>query len=119
MDQYDRVIRDIQRRTSDGVLQWAVVSPSRYERILTRADRVVRAFRADYPLGMKEYSLLFVQRKTESHDELGYLTETIDCELYVLDRDGEIVLPLYDGVVERGDLSTLAGLIDAYNDRVK
>jgi hypothetical protein len=83
------------------------------------ASRVIRAFTADYPVGTKQYTLLFVERRIDLHDEFGESAESYGYELFVLDRDGQIVLSLYDGVVDRDDPLRLAGLIDEQNDRVK
>jgi hypothetical protein len=119
MDRYDRIIRDIQQRTDDEAIHWKVVNVDRYSSVLMNTFRVIRAFAADYPVGEKKYDLLFVERKVDYHDDFGDSTEGYGFELVVLDEDGQLVLSLYEGVVDRDDLLKLSGLIDEHNDRVK
>ena len=119
MDRYDRIIRDIRQKTDDEIIRWKVVNADRYSDVLLNTYRVLRAFAADYLIGEKTYKLLFVERKIDFHDELGDSTEAYGFELFVLDEDGQIVLSLYEGVVDRDDLLRLSGLIDEHNDRVK
>src|SRR3954447_22054518 len=112
MDRYDRIIRDVQQKTDDESIQWKVVDPDRYSSVMLNIWRVLRAFTADYPVGKKDYVLLFVEKKVEYHDDFGGSTEGYDFELFVLDEDGQIVLSLYEGLVDRDDLLRLSGLID-------
>jgi hypothetical protein len=83
------------------------------------AFRVIRAFKAEYPVGNKSYGLLFVERRVDYHDDFGDSTEGYGFELFILDEDRQIVLSLYEGIVDRDDLLRLSGLIDEHNDRVK
>ncbi len=119
MDRYDRIIRDIQQKTDSEVIRWKVVSSDQHAGILLNAFQIVRTFAADYPIGKRTYDLLFVERKVDFQDEFGDSTEGYGFELLVLDEDRQIVLSLYEGVVDRDDLLKLSGLIDAHNDRVK
>ncbi len=119
MDRYDRIIRDIQQKTDDEVIHWKVANADRYSSVLMNTFRVLRVFTADYPIGEKKYDLLFVERKIDYHDDFGYSSEGYGFELFILDEDGQIVLSLYEGVVDRDDLLKLSGLIDEHNDRVK
>ena len=120
MDRYDRIIRDVRQKTDDEDIHWKVVSVGGYSDILLNSNRVVRAFAAEYSIGTKNYGLLFVERKYDLYDDMADATsEGIDFLLFVLDDDGQIVLNLYDGVVDRDDLIRLSGLIDARNDRAR
>lgn len=119
MDRYDRIIRDIQQKTDDEVIQWSVVDAERFSNVLMNAFRVIRAFKAAYPVGAKRFDLLFVEKKVDFHEPYADSTEGFGFELFVLDADGQIVLPLYEGVVDRDDLLKLSGLIEGHNDRVK
>jgi hypothetical protein len=119
MDRYDRIILDIQQKTDEEVIYWKVVNADRYSSVVMNTFRVIRAFTADYTVGEKKYDLLFVERKVDYHDDFGDSTEGYGFELFILDEDVQIVLSLYDGVVDRDDLLKLSGLIDAHNDRVK
>jgi hypothetical protein len=119
MDRYDRIIRDVQERTDEDRLSWSVVNPARYEKVLVNPHRIIRAFTASYTLGLKVYNLLFVARRNEVHDESGDLIEGRVFELLVLDVAGDIVLQLYDGIVDRDDLWRLSSLIDEHNDKAK
>jgi hypothetical protein len=119
MDRYDRIIRDVQQKTDDETIRWMVVNAERYSDVLLNTYRVLRAFTADYRVGKKGYVLLFVERKVDSHDDFGDSAEGYGFELFVLDEDGQIVLALSEGVVDRDDLLKLSGLIDEHNDRVK
>jgi hypothetical protein len=119
MDRYDRIIRDIQQKTDSELIRWKVVSSDQHSGILLNAFQIVRTLAAEYPIGKRKYDLLFVERKVDFHDEFGDSTEGYGCELLVLDEDGQMVLSLYEGVVDRDDLLKLAGLIDEHNDRVK
>ena len=60
-----------------------------------------------------------MERKEDFHDDFGDASETYGFELFILDEDGQLVLPLYAGVVDRDDLLRLSGLIDENNDRIK
>ncbi len=119
MDRYDRIVRDIQQKTDDEAIHWKVVNADRYSSVLMNPFRVIRAFTADYPIGGKKYDLLFVERKVDYHDDFGDLAEGYGFDLFILDEEGQIVLSLYEGVVDRDDLLKLSGLIDEHNDRVK
>jgi len=120
MDRYDRVMSDVRQKTDDEVIHWRVVNADRYSDVLLNTYRVIRAFAADYPVGKRKYDLLFIERKIEIHDDIGDSTsETYGFELFVLDEDGQIVLNLYEGAVDRDDLLRLSGLIDEHNDRAK
>ena len=121
MDRYDRVIRDVQQKTDEDLLRWEVVRPESHSKILMNADHVLRAYRADYGVGGKSYVLLFVERKVDRDDEFGfgYPIGGSSFELFIVEEDGEIVLRLFDGAVDRDDLTKLAGLIEEHNDRVK
>src|SRR5271169_4748096 len=119
MDRYDRIIRDIQQKTDDEVIHWRVANADRYSSVLMNTFRVIRAFTADYPIGEKKYDLLFVERKVDYHDDFGDSAEGYGFELFILNEDGQIVLSLYEGVVDRDDLLKLSGLIDEHHDRVK
>lgn len=120
MDRYEQIIFDVLRKTEQENLLWKVVNPERYDSALLNTDRVIRAFTAGYIVGKREYTLLFVERKVvDTHDEFGYVTERYGFELFVLDEDGQIVLALYPGVVDRDDLLRLSGLIDEHNDRAR
>ncbi len=119
MDQYDRIIRDVQQKTDDEDVRWKVVNAEFYSGVLLNTDRVLRAFTADYAVGKKIYLLLFVEKKTKYPNDFGYMGEGYGFELFVLDQDRQIVLSLFDGVVERDDLLKLSGLIDAHNDRAR
>ncbi len=118
MDRYDRLIRDVQQKTDDQRIRWKVGNPDRFADVVLNSSRVIRAFTADYPIGTNQYILLFVERRIDLHDEFGEPAESYGCELFVLDREGQLVLSLYEGVVDRDDLLRLAGLIDQHNDRV-
>jgi hypothetical protein len=120
MDRYIRVIRDVQGKTEEGLLDWKAVSGGKYWKGVINPDRVIRAYYVEYGLaGGKEYVLLFVERRLESYDDYGDTFERIAYELHVLDHEGELVLPLYEGVVDRDDLIRLASLIEEHNDRAK
>ncbi len=120
MDQYDRIIDDVRRKTDDEVVRWKVVNADRHSDILLNSYRVVRAFHADYTVGVNKYDLLFVQRKINPDDDFGDYSEGYAFELFVLDDDdGEIVFTLREGVVDRDDLLRLSGSIEAHNDRAK
>lgn len=119
MDRYEQIIFDVQQKTEQKIIRWHVVNPARYTSALLNTDRVIRAFTAAYIVGKREYKLLFVERKVDVHDDFGYITERYDFELFILDEDGQIVLSLYPGVVDRDDLLKLSGLIDEHNDRAR
>jgi hypothetical protein len=119
MDRYERIIHDVQQKTEEGAVQWKVVTPGLHGRVLMSPDRVVRACRADYRLAQKNYTLLFVERRVDRYGESAEPLELTAFELLVLDKDGEIVIPLYDGLVDFDDLAKLAGLIAERNDRAK
>lgn len=119
MDRYERVIRDIQQKTHEEAIQWKVVNADRYSEVILNTYRVLRAFTADYRIGQREYELLFIERKADYHDDFGVLTEGYGFELFILDKDRQIVLSLFEGVVDRDDLLRLSGLIDEHNDRAK
>jgi hypothetical protein len=120
MDQFDRIIFDIRRKTSDEELDWKIVPPASVSRIVLNPDRVVRAYSADYPVQERIYPLVFVERRVELFDGYSSPYESLDFEVFVLDSDdGEVVLTLYDGVVDRDDLVKLSGLIKTHNDRAK
>lgn len=116
MDRYDRIIADIIRRTDGGDLRWVCVRTVDAH-VLTNAEKVMRMFRATYQLGERKYHLLFVERRVDGTDEFDNVTERIDFEVHVLGEDREVVLRLYEGVVDKSDLLTLASLIDDRNDR--
>ncbi len=118
MDRYDRIIRDIQQKTDEEIIRWKIASTDLYSGIILNSGRVIRTFSTDYPVGKKEYELIFVEKKTEYHDEFGD-AEGYGFEVFVLGTDRQVVLTLYDGVVDRDDLLRLSGLIDAHNDRAK
>lgn len=117
MDRFDRVMHDVLRKTDDREILWRVVDAGRYSGILLNVNRIIRAFLAEYLVGLETYNLLFLERKIDLRDEFGEFEEAISLELLVLDKDGQIVLHLYDGIVERADLLRLSGLIDDRNDR--
>jgi hypothetical protein len=119
MDRYERVIRDVQQKTEDETIQWRTVRVLKYSDVVINPDRVVRSFEADYPVGGKDYVLLFVERRVEHHDDFGYISEGFDYQLLILDEEGQIAVSLYDGVVDRDDLLKLSGLIEERNDRAK
>lgn len=119
MDRYDRIIRDVQQKTDDEIIHWTVVNADRYSDVILNSFKVIRAFSAAYPVGQRQYELLFVERRVDQHDDFGYSTEGHGFELFILDEDRQIVLSLFDGVVDRDDLLRLSGLIDEHNDRVK
>jgi hypothetical protein len=119
MDRFDRIIRDIQQKTDDEVIHWRAVSAERYSNVVLNTFRVIRAFSADYRIANKEYELVFIERKIDYHDDFSYSTEGRGFELFVLGEGGQLVVSLYDGVVDRDDLLRLAGLIDAHNELVK
>ena len=118
MDRYDRIIHDVQRRTAEESIRWKVINAERYSVVLN-PYRVLRALTADYPVGSKTYTLLFIERKVEIHGDYGDSTEGYGFELFILDEDREVVLSLYEGVVDRDDLLRLSGLIEEHNDRAK
>src|SRR5579875_3310974 len=119
MDQFDRVIRDIQQKTASDVLRWRIVPPSKLHELAVYARRLVSAHRAEYHLGSEKYELFFVEREVDSFDdftsEMGVRNIP---EVFVLGREGEIVLRLYSGVVEGKDLIRLASLIEGHNEQV-
>ena len=119
MDRYNRILDDIRRKTDDEVICWKVVNADRYSDVLLNPHRVIRAFLAPYNIGGKTYNLLFVERKTDFHDDFDPLTEGFGYDLFILDDDGQIVVSLYEGVVDRDDLLRLSGLIDEHNDRAQ
>ena len=119
MDQFDRIIRDVQAKTGDEMIRWDVVNAANYSHILLNVSRVIRAFKADYPIREREYGLLFVERRVDNRDEFGDSSESHGFELFILDGDGQLVLSLYEGVVDREDLLRLASFIDDHNDRVR
>lgn len=119
MDKYNRIIHDVQCKTEDEAIRWKLVNADRYAGILLNTIRVIRAFSADYPIGKKNFTLLYVERKVDTHDDFGDSSEKYGFELFVLDQDGQIVLSLYEGLVDRDDLLRLSGLIDEHNDKVK
>ncbi len=116
MDRYDRIIRDIQSRTAQESLRWKVLRPLQYPLVVTNLDRVLRAFEGNYVLKGREYRLAFVEKRVDVHDEFNNNIESRGYELFVLDEEGLVVLPIYPGLVDRRDLLKLAGLIDAHND---
>lgn len=119
MDRYERIIRDVQERTEEDRLLWRLERPAACARILMNPDRVLRVYTADYDLAGSSYRLLFAERRTEFHDDFGEVFEGYGFELFVLGMDGEIVIPLYEGVVDRTDLLRLAALVDEHNDRAR
>jgi hypothetical protein len=119
MDRFDCIIRDIQQKTDDETIRWKAVSAERYSGVVLNTARVIRAFSADYRVANKEYELVFIERKIDYHDDFSFLTEGRGFELFVLGDGGQLVLSLFDGVVDRDDLLRLAGLIDAHNELVK
>ena len=120
MDRYDRILNDVRQKTAEEILDWKLVHADRYSDLVLNPLRVIRAFAADYPIGKKNYDLLFIERKIDNHDDLGdFLSETYGFELFVLDEDRQIVLNLYEGVVDRDDLLRLSGLIEEHNDRAR
>jgi hypothetical protein len=119
MDQYDRVIRDIQQKTNDGVLRWSAMPPSKLRELSVYAPRLISAYRADYPLESRNYELLFLERAVDPFDDFDGVSERTVLEVCVLGGEGELVLKLYGGVVETKDLIRLASLIEGYNEQVK
>jgi hypothetical protein len=119
MDRYEQIIRDIQRKTEERLIQWKAVQAEIYSYVLLNSNRVLRSFEAEYPVGGKPYSLLFVERRIDHHDEFGGPMEARDLRVFVLDDRGRTVVSLYDGVVDRDDLLRLSGLVDENNDLTK
>jgi hypothetical protein len=118
MDRYEQLIHNVQQKTDDGTIEWRVVNAVQYSDLILNCFRVIRAFRSDYQVGTKKYELLFVEKKVDLHGDYGYQAEGAEFEVFVLDEDKQIVLSLYDGVVDRDDLLKLAASIDGNNDRV-
>lgn len=119
MDRYERLIRDVLQKTGDEILRWQVASLDDLSRVILNADRVIRVYRSSYSLGGQIYRLVFVEKRDLFSDAYGDSYEAPSFEVIVLDQDGEIVLRLYDGVVERDDLAYLAALIEEHNDRTR
>lgn len=121
MDRYDQVIHDVKQKTGDRAIRWGVVPPHRLADAPNYAGRVVSAYRGDYRLGEATFHLLFVERKIDSYldDFGGGPIERSDFDLLVLGAEDEIVLRLYDGLVDRQDLLELAGLIESHNDQTE
>ncbi len=120
MLRYGAVIGDIVQKTRDEMIEWKLVKHDFYSQFLLNPHRVIRAYKAPYNLAKKEYELLFVERRAPSYDDFDDSGESYEYELFVLDRhDGEVVLSLYNGVVDRDQLLVLSGLIESHNDRVQ
>lgn len=119
MDRYERIIRDIWTKTKESDLNWVVVPVSQVERFLGNPSEVLRAFEAHYNLKGKAYELLFAERRTEVLDEYDRSFERFSYRLLVLGHDGEIVLDLFEGLVDREDLLRLAAEISDRNDRAR
>ena len=58
-----------------------------------------------------EYDLVFVEKKTPTIDENDIQFERLGYELNVLNDDGDLLIPMYDGLVDREDLFRLAAAI--------
>jgi hypothetical protein len=119
MDRYERLILDVRQKTKDEIIHWKVAKAGRYSDVVLNSSRVIRAFTADYPVGKNTFELLFVERRVEFHDDFGNSSEGYGFELFILDQDKQVVLSLYEGIVDRDDLLSLSGLIDQHNDRAK
>jgi hypothetical protein len=120
MDEFDRVIRDIQQKTADDVLRWRAVPTPKVRELGVYAPRLISAHRAEYRLGKEKYEILFLERATDPVEDLNdEASERTVLEAYVLGGEGEIVLRLYSGVVETKDLIRLASLIEGHNEQVK
>ena len=111
MDKYDQTLHRVINETDEGILKWDAVNPASYSNIIVNADRVIRCFRAELTLKAKKYPLLFIEQKTFQYDDFGNEFEGLSFELYVLDEQHNLVFPIYDGLVDRNDLATLANTI--------
>src|SRR5438094_157481 len=100
MDRYDRLIRDVQQKTENESIRWEVVNAGLYKKILLNIDTVVRAFTAEYPVGNRKYTLLLTVGKKHILNEYLPSTDAYNPELFILDIDGQVVLSLYDGLVD-------------------
>ena len=115
MDRYEATLARITDETDRGALRWEAAFPSTHERVVLNPDRVVRCFAADLSAGGKTFPLLYVERKESRFDEFDAPQETLSRELLVLDGDGRLVLPIYEGLVDREDLIRLAAAISDTN----
>jgi hypothetical protein len=111
MDKYDATLRRVYTETCEGRLQWEAVAPTSYGQIVLNADRAIRAVRTEMPLKDKRFPLLFVEKKELRHDAYGEPYDALVHELFVLDANHNLLLPLYDGLVDRKELSALAAAI--------
>jgi hypothetical protein len=119
MDRYDHVIRDIQEQTEAGALRWQSVPPLTYQGYPLDSNRASRVYYTQYSLGDKQYGLAFVEAKAAHFDEDTESTSGRRVfEVVVLGLDGVALLRLYEGAVDREDLSKLAALIEERDDRV-
>jgi hypothetical protein len=119
MDRYDRILSDIRVRTEEGRLQWKFSRIGSFSDLVVNSDRVVRAFVADYALGDHVYTLLFVERINEYHDDFGGAFQRVAFEIYIVDADRDLVLLLRDGLVDRDELAQLAAEIAESNDKAE
>ena len=115
MDKYDQTMRKVIAGTQDNEIKWKSASPNPYHRIITNVDMVVRCFTAKMTIKDSEYDLVFVEKKTFAMDENGIQFEKLGYELNVLNDGGELVVPIYEGLVDREDLFRLASVVSDSN----
>ena len=84
MDRYDRIIHDVLQKTEAETIHWEVANADRYSQVHLKPGREVRAYTAVYPVGRKEYGLLFAESRKKFEDAFGGGWEGRDYELFVL-----------------------------------
>lgn len=106
-DKYDQTLSLISNGTRDQSIRWELTSPSHYRDFILNADHVRRAFRASWEVGEKSFTIVFVEKRHRQHDEYGESFESIQEELFIIDQQNQLVLQLFDGLVDRDDLHRL------------
>ena len=111
LEKYDQALFRIEDETTSGRLNWTLAGPGSYRDLVVNPERVLRCLTAELELAGKRFPLLFVEKKDPRHGEFGDMYEAVVHELLVLDAAGRLIVPLYDGVVDRNDLARLGDLI--------
>ncbi len=119
MERYDRLMNDVEGKTSAGMIRWVDARKDPLPDIVPNTRRMIRAFRAPYDLAQRQYALLFVEWKTWYDDGYGGETEGRDRRLYVLDAAGDVVLEIDDRLADAHDLARLGATIVETSDRTK
>jgi hypothetical protein len=119
MDRYERFLAEVIKETKAAKITWDAVSPVQYSDYIFNAPFAYQAYEAKYSVGTKDYTLVFVEKKSPStENDFDIVMERYRCELIII-SDGKLVFTLSKDYVDYDELLKLASLIERKNSNAE